>query len=112
MSHLLTWEHSVKNQTMLVTVDYDNEQDTFTVKAVNIYQNGKFVVEISKLLEGDPLGTLVNSINWLQVYHDLKDTQERVFGKMPNLNPASDNLFEAILWYQQPYIDAIRKRNA
>lgn len=61
------------NQTMIVQVDYYPEEDTFNVLSVNIYENGRFLADISKLLhkaEGNPLNTIVESINWGELYAD------------------------------------------
>lgn len=69
-------------QEMIVTVDYDPSEDTVDEIEVHIYQGGKHLAEISKLLdkaEGSPLYTIIESINWRSIYADQKaDNAERM----------------------------------
>ncbi len=65
----------VVNQTMVVSADYDPEDGGIDNIEVDIYQEGKHVAEISKLLdkaEGNPLITIIEAINWGELYADSK----------------------------------------
>lgn len=60
-------------QEMIIQVDYDGE--TIDNVEVLIYENGKYMGEISKLLdkaEGQPLAEMLEAIDWRQLYHEHK----------------------------------------
>ena len=62
---------TVVNQQMEVVADYNPRNDRLDIDAVNIYQDGELVCEISKLLdkaEGNPLTTIIEAIDWMQLY--------------------------------------------
>jgi hypothetical protein len=67
-------------QEMVVSCDYDRESGPDDVE-VKIYQNGKFLAEISKLLddaEGNPLTTIIEAIDWDELYVDkMADLHDR-----------------------------------
>lgn len=59
-------------QEMVVSADYDRSDDSIDNVEVHLYENGSFVAEISKLLdkaEGNPLATMIEAINWNELYH-------------------------------------------
>lgn len=59
-------------QSLEVTVDYDPEEKNLDIRYVRLYENGKHIAEISKLLdnaEGQPLSVMVESINWDELYN-------------------------------------------
>lgn len=58
---------TIVNQTMEIVADYDLSERSLDIEAVNIYQDGVFVAEVSKLLdkaEGNPLTTIIEAIDW------------------------------------------------
>ncbi len=64
------------NQEMIVKCLYDYEEDSTDDIEVHIYQDGKHVAEISKLLgkaEGDPLSVMIEAINWQEVAANKKN---------------------------------------
>lgn len=66
----------IVNQRLEIKVDYEYENLHIEVTEVNLYQNGVFVAEISKLLdkaEGNPLNVMLENINWEDVYQDSKE---------------------------------------
>ncbi|MCC6448749.1 MAG: hypothetical protein IT215_08715 [Chitinophagaceae bacterium] len=68
----------VVNQTMVVSADYDPEDGGIDNIEVDIYQDGKHLAEISKLLdkaEGNPLITIIEAINWDELYAASKEEQ-------------------------------------
>ena len=67
------------NQIMVVSCDYDYNDDygvgDISNIEVDIYQDGKYIAEISQLLddaEGNPLAAMLESINWHELYHETK----------------------------------------
>lgn len=61
----------VINQRMEVIVDYDPINDDIEVIKCDIYQDNYLVAEISSLLdkaEGEPLNTILNAIDWRELY--------------------------------------------
>ena len=61
-------------QEMEIVVNY--EPDDIEVVEVNIYQDGRKIGEISELLdkaEGDPLCTMLDAIDWDQLYYEKKN---------------------------------------
>ena len=65
-------------QSMLITVEYFIEDDTFEVQSVDVFENGRRICEISKLLdkaEGQPLSEMLNAINWREVYMSEKEQE-------------------------------------
>jgi hypothetical protein len=66
---------TVVNQEMVIAVDYDPEEDSIDLVKVDVYQEGIHIAEISKLLdkaEGNPLTTMIEAINWQELYADQK----------------------------------------
>ena len=66
----------IVQQTMEIEVDYNDEDNTFAVEAVKLYQNGCYIAEISKLLdkcEGSPLASILESIDWGEVFYKQKE---------------------------------------
>jgi len=64
------------NQTMDVCADYNPEDGSIDNIEVHIYQEGKHIAEISKLLdkaEGNPLITIIEAINWDELYAASKE---------------------------------------
>lgn len=69
----------IVNQQMEVVADYNPTDESLDIDAVNIYQDGAHVCEISKLLdkaEGNPLTTIIEAIDWRQLYIDQKSEAE------------------------------------
>lgn len=67
----------VVNQEMIICVDYDGE--SYDNVEVLVYENGKYMGEISKLLddaEGQPLVTMLEAINWDEMYSDYMTKEE------------------------------------
>lgn len=78
------------DQSLDIEVDYNEQEHTFNVENVRLYENGKFVAEISKLLykaPGNPLNTILDSIDWKEIYLDYKEEQEERFSKLPDIAP-------------------------
>lgn len=73
-------KHGMVTQAMEVAVDYDPADNSIENIEVSVYQNGLFVAEISKLLdecEGSPLSTIVEAIDWREVYsNSVQDKEE------------------------------------
>lgn len=64
------------NQKMVIEVEYDHEQDSFDVLNVDVYEDGKFKCEISKLLhkaEGNPLKYMAEEIPWADIYREMHE---------------------------------------
>lgn len=58
-------------QSLEVTVDYDPEENKLDIRYVRLYENGKHIAEISKLLdqaEGQPLLVMIEAIDWDSLY--------------------------------------------
>jgi hypothetical protein len=69
---------TVVNQLMQIEVDYNAEDESIEVLNVFIFQDGKFICEISKLLhkaEGSPLSAIIDSIEWAMIYKCTKKEQ-------------------------------------
>jgi hypothetical protein len=69
----------VVNQEMVITVDFEPSNDSFEVEEVNLFQDGKHIAEISKLLdkaEGNPLQSILEAIDWAQVYAESMEPSE------------------------------------
>lgn len=82
---------TVVEQTLDIEVDYDEKENSFNVENVRLYENGKFVAEIAWLLEkapGNPLDTILGTIDWSEVYLDYKEEQQERFSKLPSFNMA------------------------
>lgn len=63
-------------QSLDIEVDYDEKDHTFNIENVRLYENGKFVAEISKLLHkapGSPLDTIIANIDWREIYLDWRE---------------------------------------
>lgn len=61
---------NVVKQLMVVSVLYDNEDGALDDIEVHLYENDRYVAEISKLLdkaEGCPLNTIIDSIDWSEL---------------------------------------------
>lgn len=75
----------VVNQTMVVSADYNPEDGGIDNIEVDIYQDGKHVSEISKLLdkaEGNPLITIIEAINWDELYAASKCEDDNYLDEM------------------------------
>lgn len=62
-------------QELFISVDYDPEEDSIGDIEVSIFQDRKFMVEVSKLLdkaEGNPLLAIVEAIDWRQLWAETK----------------------------------------
>lgn len=60
-------------QELLIEVDYDPQEGGIYTYEVWLMQDGKYIAEISKLLdqaEGDPMTTMIEAINWDEMYRD------------------------------------------
>lgn len=76
----LSFQHSIAgkkttNQTMVVSVEYDEVHDSIEDIEVDIYEGGVYKCEISDLLnkaEGNPLISIIEAINWQEIYADTK----------------------------------------
>lgn len=63
---------TIVNQTIAVEADFDPATEDINNIEVKIYQNNKFMAEISKLLdkaEGNPLSQIIEAINWKEIYY-------------------------------------------
>lgn len=67
------------HQKLIITVNYNIEEDTLDVLDVFLYQNGAYLGEISGIMHkapGDPLSALVEAINWQEIYSDTMQNLE------------------------------------
>lgn len=61
------------HQDMVISVDYDPVENSYQYPEVSILQDGKFLCEISKLLdkaEGGPLVEMLEAIDWRSLYYE------------------------------------------
>ena len=85
MSTKLSFSHQISerrlfgkvlvHQEMIVEVDYDHSDSSVDNIQVSLFENGKFVAEISKLLdkaEGSPLAAMIEAIDWPALYGEHK----------------------------------------
>lgn len=62
-------------QVMNISCDYEPTEGAISNVSVCIYQEGKFVGEVSKLLEkaeGNPLLTMIEAIDWSELHSEKK----------------------------------------
>ncbi len=58
-------------QCLVVTVNFDVEDNSLDVHSVDLYENGAFKAEISNLLDtapGSPLDAILDAVNWQEIY--------------------------------------------
>lgn len=81
VSKFLTYTHDsdenrsqgLVKQKMLITVEYFPEENNFVVVSIDILQDGKHKVDISKLLDeapGKPLDAILEAVNWQEIYSE------------------------------------------
>lgn len=82
---ILTWWHETVEvrktgrirQKLFIKVQYDGE--CITPISMELYEDGKYVAEISKLMdkaEGSPLNAMLDAINWDDLYADELASEE------------------------------------
>ena len=85
----------VANQRLLVEVIYDPQEQSIVVENVWIIEQNCIKIEVSKLLdkaEGCPLATILDAIDWQDLYHDYREEQQQTFDKLP----LNESLFQRI----------------
>lgn len=100
---------TIVNQRLLIEVSYDPKENSFVVDHVWIIEQNCIKIEVSKLLhkaEGNPLNTILESIDWQSLYADYKEEQDKTFDKLPSYDkvPTSAKAFDEILLNTFPYL--------
>lgn len=85
------------NQKMVIEVNYDFRTHDIETLSVNIYENGKFMAEISGLLDtcqGNPLNKVIDAIDWRELFD--RDIDQEIDYYKANSDSAgiADNFFE------------------
>lgn len=75
-------------QQLEIIVDYNPEKGLLDLHAINLYENKKFVAEISTLLlqvKGYPITAMLEAIDWGRLYNNEKIERASFFARFKGL---------------------------
>lgn len=61
------------DQMLIICVDYNPEDYSFSPEFAHLYENGRFLADILNLLDkftGKPLDAILGVINWAEIHYD------------------------------------------